>query len=104
MSRGVPGRGSAIFLHLARPDYTPTDGCVALNLFEKHDGAWRIIAPRPAAELLRFYQEASAATGIPWQVLVGPRGLAEGKVEVKKRAGGSREMMTPSAALDMLSR
>ena len=31
--------------------------------------AWRIIAPRPAAELLRYYQEASAATGIPWQVL-----------------------------------
>jgi prolyl-tRNA synthetase len=42
--------------------------------------------------------------GIPWQVLVGPRGLAEGKVEVKQRAGDSREMMTPSAALDMLSR
>lgn len=26
----VPGRGSAIFLHLARPDYAPTEGCVAL--------------------------------------------------------------------------
>jgi L,D-peptidoglycan transpeptidase YkuD (ErfK/YbiS/YcfS/YnhG family) len=26
----VPGRGSAIFLHVARSDYTPTDGCVAL--------------------------------------------------------------------------
>ena len=26
----VPGRGSAIFLHLARPDRTPTEGCVAL--------------------------------------------------------------------------
>lgn len=25
-----PGRGSAIFLHLARPDYAPTEGCVAL--------------------------------------------------------------------------
>jgi L,D-peptidoglycan transpeptidase YkuD (ErfK/YbiS/YcfS/YnhG family) len=25
-----PGRGSAIFLHLARPDYPPTAGCVAL--------------------------------------------------------------------------
>ena len=25
-------RGSAIFLHLARPDYAPTDGCVALAL------------------------------------------------------------------------
>jgi L,D-peptidoglycan transpeptidase YkuD (ErfK/YbiS/YcfS/YnhG family) len=26
----VPGKGSAIFLHLARPDYSPTHGCVAL--------------------------------------------------------------------------
>ena len=25
-----PGRGSAIFLHVARTDYAPTDGCVAL--------------------------------------------------------------------------
>jgi L,D-peptidoglycan transpeptidase YkuD (ErfK/YbiS/YcfS/YnhG family) len=28
----VPGRGSAIFLHVAREDFTPTDGCVALAL------------------------------------------------------------------------
>ena len=27
----VPGKGSAIFLHLARPDYGPTQGCVALS-------------------------------------------------------------------------
>ena len=26
----VPGLGSAIFLHLAKPDYAPTEGCVAL--------------------------------------------------------------------------
>ncbi|MDJ0609862.1 MAG: L,D-transpeptidase family protein [Kiloniellales bacterium] len=26
----VPGAGSAIFLHVARPDYSPTQGCVAL--------------------------------------------------------------------------
>jgi L,D-peptidoglycan transpeptidase YkuD (ErfK/YbiS/YcfS/YnhG family) len=26
----VPGAGSAIFLHLAKPDYSPTEGCVAL--------------------------------------------------------------------------
>lgn len=26
----VPGLGSAIFLHLARPDYSGTEGCVAL--------------------------------------------------------------------------
>lgn len=27
----VPGLGSAIFMHLARPDWTPTEGCVALT-------------------------------------------------------------------------
>jgi L,D-peptidoglycan transpeptidase YkuD (ErfK/YbiS/YcfS/YnhG family) len=25
------GRGSAIFIHIARPGYTPTEGCIALN-------------------------------------------------------------------------
>lgn len=27
----IPGRGSAIFLHLAQPDWRPTEGCVAIN-------------------------------------------------------------------------
>jgi hypothetical protein len=31
--------------------------------------AWRIIPPQPAADLLRYYHEAAAATGIPWEVL-----------------------------------
>jgi prolyl-tRNA synthetase len=42
--------------------------------------------------------------GVPYQVMIGPRGLADGKVEVKKRADGSREMMSPAAALDLLSK
>lgn len=28
----IPGAGSAIFMHVARPDFKPTEGCVALNL------------------------------------------------------------------------
>ena len=28
----IPGKGSAIFLHIARPNYSPTAGCVALAL------------------------------------------------------------------------
>ena len=28
----VPGQGSAVFLHVARPDWEPTAGCVALPL------------------------------------------------------------------------
>jgi len=41
--------------------------------------------------------------GVPWQVLVGPRGLAEGKVEVKRRSDGSKELMTPADAIERLT-
>ena len=37
--------------------------------------------------------------GVPWQILVGPKGLAEGKVELKRRVDGSREMLSPTDAL-----
>jgi prolyl-tRNA synthetase len=40
--------------------------------------------------------------GIPWQILVGPRSLAEGKVELKKRADNSRELVTPASAVERL--
>ena len=32
--------------------------------------------------------------GMPWQVLVGPKGLAEGKVELKRRATGERTLLS----------
>ena len=41
--------------------------------------------------------------GSPWQILVGPKGLAEGKVEVKKRADGSRELMTEADVRERLA-
>lgn len=31
--------------------------------------------------------------GVPWQILVGPKSLAEGKVELKKRADDTREVL-----------
>ncbi len=34
--------------------------------------------------------------GIPYQVMIGPRGLAEGKVELKLRATGERELLSPA--------
>jgi len=37
--------------------------------------------------------------GVPWQILVGPRSLAEGKVEVKRRADGQRELMSLADAV-----
>jgi prolyl-tRNA synthetase len=40
--------------------------------------------------------------GIPWQVLIGPKGLAAGQFEVKRRADGTREMLSPDEVLNRL--
>ncbi len=37
--------------------------------------------------------------GHPWQVVVGPRGAASGRVELKRRAGGHREELSVEDAL-----
>src|SRR5947199_334083 len=39
---------------------------------------------------------AADLIGIPWQILVGPKGLAEGKLEIKRRSDGSRENLSPA--------
>jgi prolyl-tRNA synthetase len=40
--------------------------------------------------------------GLPWQLIVGPKGLAEGKVELKRRAGGGREHVAIGEAVSRL--
>ena len=45
---------------------------------------------------------AADLIGIPWQIMIGPKGLAEGKVEIKKRSDGSRETMSPADAVARL--
>jgi prolyl-tRNA synthetase len=37
--------------------------------------------------------------GVPWQLIVGPKGLAEGKVEVKLRADSTRELVPLDGAV-----
>jgi prolyl-tRNA synthetase len=41
--------------------------------------------------------------GVPYQVLIGPKSIADGKVEFKKRAGGDRELLSPADALHRLA-
>jgi prolyl-tRNA synthetase len=41
--------------------------------------------------------------GVPWQILVGPKGLAEGKIELKRRSDGSRESISAADAVAKLS-
>jgi prolyl-tRNA synthetase len=41
--------------------------------------------------------------GIPWQVLIGPKGLAAGQVELKCRDSGNRELLSPEDAVVRLT-
>ena len=40
--------------------------------------------------------------GLPYQLVIGPRGLKEGVVEVKTRATGEKQNMTPDAAVNFI--
>ncbi len=40
--------------------------------------------------------------GLPYQITVGPRGLKEGIVEVKTRATGERQSLSPEAAINFI--
>jgi prolyl-tRNA synthetase len=42
--------------------------------------------------------------GVPWQVIIGPRGVAAGEVEVKRRATGERDTKPISALLASLDK
>ena len=40
--------------------------------------------------------------GLPWQVIVGPKGLERGEVEIKRRATGVRETVSLEGAVDRI--
>jgi len=40
--------------------------------------------------------------GLPWQIIVGPKGVAAGEVELKDRATGARHSLTFESALNRL--
>ena len=91
-----------IILNLKQGDGATDSACESLyrELAAKGiDVLYHDLDERPGAKFA-----TADLIGIPWQVLIGPRGLAEGKVELKRRADGAREMASPAAALDRLSR
>jgi prolyl-tRNA synthetase len=38
--------------------------------------------------------------GLPWQIIVGPKGVEQGEFEIKNRASGARENLSPDAVLN----
>lgn len=41
--------------------------------------------------------------GVPWQLTIGPKGLADGVVELKRRATGEKQTLPLDAALELLT-
>ena len=41
--------------------------------------------------------------GLPWQVIVGPKGVERGEVEIKRRATGARETLGLDAVVNRLA-
>jgi prolyl-tRNA synthetase len=41
--------------------------------------------------------------GVPWQLIVGPKGVADGVVEIKRRATGERQTLPLEAALKVIA-
>src|SRR5689334_8053918 len=87
----------AVILNLKQGDAAVDDACEKLYraLTDKgvdvlyDDNDQRAGAKFASADLI----------GIPWQITVGPKGLAEGKIELKRRADGSRENLAPEDVL-----
>ena len=52
---------------------------------------------RPGAKLA-----AMDLIGIPWRIVVGPRGLTNGVVEVKRRKTGVTEELVPASVVSRL--
>jgi prolyl-tRNA synthetase len=46
---------------------------------------------------------AADLVGIPWQLIAGPKGVAEGVVELKSRATGERRILSLDAALKAIT-
>ena len=42
--------------------------------------------------------------GVPWQLTIGPKGLADGVVELKRRATGEKQTLSLDAALELLTK
>ena len=71
------------------------DALTAAGLDVLHDDT----AARPGEKFARM-----DLIGLPFQLIAGPRGLADGKVEVKRRADGHRDEVSLDAAIEMVTR
>ena len=100
---GTPTAGRRITVVTGAPNLKPGDAaCDAAceDLYAKLNKARRDVLyddrdERPGVKFANM-----DLIGIPWQIVVGPKGVAKGMVEIKRRAGSAREELTADAALN----
>jgi prolyl-tRNA synthetase len=78
---------------------------------ETAEQAYRALSERGLDPLLDDTDQRPGAkfaamdlVGLPWQLIVGPKGVAEGVVELKRRATGERQTLPLDAALKAIGK
>ena len=91
----------------ARPDQPPAGRCRVLGPGRRPRGQ---AYPGRVEPLVDDRDENAGAKfaamdliGLPWQAVVGPRGVRQGVVELKHRASGERIELSPDALIERLT-
>ncbi|HXT78739.1 MAG TPA: proline--tRNA ligase [Acetobacteraceae bacterium] len=88
----------AAILNLKRGD--PACDALSEELYGKLNGA-ALYDDREDRAGVKFAD--ADLMGHPWQIVIGPRGAASGKVELKRRASGERAELSPEEALSRIA-
>jgi prolyl-tRNA synthetase len=95
----APFRAAVLNLKQGSPDTDAACERIYGALMQKGvDTLYHDLDERPGSKFA-----AMDLIGVPWQVVVGPKGLAEGKVELKHRLDGARELLTPEEVIARLT-
>jgi prolyl-tRNA synthetase len=91
----------AAIVNLKQGDAAADAACGAIHAGLAARGLEALYDDRDARAGEKF--AAMDLIGLPWRITVGPRGLAEGKVELTSRRTGETEAMAPEAVVDRVA-
>ena len=74
------------------------------DLYAKFKAAGRDVLYDDTAERPGAKFAGMDLIGLPWQVVVGPRGLEKGLIEIKNRKTGAKEELSPDAVVNRFAR
>ena len=102
---GIIWPDSVAPFHVGIIDLKPGDGACAAacnDLYGKLTAAGLEVLHDDTDDRAGAKFAAMDLIGLPWQIIVGPRGVAQGKVEIKRRATGEREELSIEAAISRI--